>query len=256
MWGHAGFFFSFIMCVPVHVCTCACHSMYLADPVLFFFFLVSVKPRIGEKSQNLAFFDIPGQESYGGLWWLSNRKQVYFNDLFVLIQNCKRNGGLPLSRCFLDVRTQTDPSDWEACQEDTQGRHVRDSSEAGPGQNRVKHTEAILKNTERPSACIYGEWEPMPWSLQGQRRVSGGRCHLTTHSIFCHPWSSVWWTHKSGWLPSCPSSFPRGSVWLFFNGIYWLLAVGERSWLLTSFTDKWRKGLNFLFFLSQGFSVQ
>lgn len=29
MWGHAGFFFSFIMYVPVHVCTCACYSMYM-----------------------------------------------------------------------------------------------------------------------------------------------------------------------------------------------------------------------------------
>lgn len=182
------------LCMCVHVHAIACILLTLC--CLFFFFLVSVKPRIGEKSQNLAFFDIPGQESYGGLWWLSNLKQVYFNDLFVLIQNCKRNGGLPLSRCFLDVRTQTDlrddPSNWEACQEDTQGRHVRDSSEAGPGQNRVKHTKTILKNTERPSACIYGEREPMPWSLQDQRRASGGRCHLTTHSIFCHPWSSVW----------------------------------------------------------------
>lgn len=227
MWGHAGFFFSFIMCVPVHVCTCACHSMYMevrgqvtivdsvcllywlshqawqlshhpAEPSCwpcagFFFGICAAEGWWKVIESCIFFFDIPGQEGYGELSWLSNCKQVYFNDLFVLIQNCKRNGGLPLSHCFLDARNQTDLrddlSDWEACQEDAQGHHVRDSSEAGPCQNRVKHTETILRNTKRPSASIYGEREPMPWSLQGQRRASGGYHHLTMRSIFCLPWA-------------------------------------------------------------------
>lgn len=127
MWGLAGFFFSFIMCVSVHVCTCAYHSMYMevrwqltiVDSVCLLYWLShqawqlshhpaepSCWPCAGfswylcswglVKSHRILhffFFDTLGQEDYGELSWLSNCKQVYFNDLFVLIQNCKRNGG-------------------------------------------------------------------------------------------------------------------------------------------------------------------
>lgn len=67
---------------------------HLADPVLAFLGICAAEGwwKVIE-SCIFFFFDILGQEGYGELSWLSNCKQVYFNDLFVLIQNCKRNGG-------------------------------------------------------------------------------------------------------------------------------------------------------------------